>query len=88
MPCHDPDDSPTYLYGRISNLTRMLCGLCQATEDRMEYWPADVAEWWKAHQEDDRKRRAAEEAREREKELRAQALSKLSPEERRALRLD
>lgn len=44
--------------------------------------------WWREHQKADAERKARERREERDKELRAQALAKLTPAERRALGVD
>lgn len=46
-----------------------------------------LALWWTKHKKKDAERRAREEAKRREEELRASALSKLTPAERAALKL-
>lgn len=66
---------------------------CRALEALTEAGKADflllkddeTREWWIAHQEADRKAREKEEAQIRREELKAQALSKLTDEERAAL---
>ncbi len=45
----------------------------------------DLANWWEDHQEADRKREKEEAARKKRKNLRQQALEKLTPAERKAL---
>lgn len=45
----------------------------------------ELEDWWRAHQREDEKRRKREEAARRKAELKAQALAKLTEEERKAL---
>ena len=44
-------------------------------------------DWWAAHQEKDRARRRAEQAAKLKRQVKLQALAKLTPEERKALGL-
>lgn len=46
---------------------------------------AEVLKWWAEHKEQDRKRRAWERADRKKREVKKQALAKLTPEERKAL---
>ena len=47
----------------------------------------ELFDWWAAHQEKDRARRRAEQAAELKRQVKLQALAKLTPEERKALGL-
>lgn len=94
MPCSDGGpsyhDDPNTIR-RLDLATRLLCSLCRritkSGHDSLIYGDGELAQWWGKHQEADRKRVAAEEAeREREEVIEA-ALAKLSPKERRLLKL-
>lgn len=75
MPCRDyeppwgvghPD------YDRQHKLARMLCGLCKKSSDNIIASVPELWAWWQDHQEQDRKREAAEKAekeRQRKKEI-------------------
>ena len=81
----------------IDQMTRMLCSLCRAAEDNVEF-PHNVKKWWEKHQaadavREEKARKAADAAKRRKaaakrKEVVANAaLAKLNKEERKALGL-
>lgn len=95
MPCSD--GGPNYeevveKQRRLDKVTRMLCGICRRVNksgyDTLISNDAELTAWWSDHQAEDRKREAAAIV-EREKRRAVQtALSKLTPKERKLLRLD
>lgn len=68
---------------------------CKAMTELVEQGKADflilrddeVREWWEQHQEADRKAREEREKKEREDRIRREALAKLTPEEKRILKI-
>ncbi len=62
MPCRDnePDRSADAVQGRLDNVTKLLCELCQTMEDRVEMGPVHdvngLPEWFDRHKELDRQR--------------------------------
>lgn len=84
-------------YDRLHKLTRMLCGLCGRVEKLIEDSTGkpvtgsslvealekdnELYEWWKEHQEKDRKREADKAEAKRQKEIARKARAKLSDEE-------
>jgi predicted RNA-binding protein Jag len=91
MPCQDDGQGEYYARKerqatqvRLDRVTEMLCRLCSQNADRL---PGDINEWFRKHQEADRKRLAAELAAEVAAQKKAAALAKLTPEEKRMLGL-
>jgi len=80
---------PTHdLYGRLDTIDRdtaLLCKWCKANDVTKKSLELQI--WWRDHQKADAKRRAAQQALERQTHLKLQALAKLSKEEREALDL-
>ncbi len=77
---------------RVHDLTAMLCEACGHLPESffMNVRVREVrqlSEWWFTHQEVDKARIAREEAEEKKKQLAAQAMAKLSPEELEALNI-
>lgn len=73
-------------------VTRMLCTLCSVLEERYRtVWnnvvSYELRDWWTAHQEVDKKRRAAEAFAKHQTDVKKRALAKLSDEELAALGL-
>lgn len=90
MPCYDysPSEERDAAYDKIDKLTRMLCSLLKAGERHGGPTPpVEVRLWWEDHKKKDAKRLAEEKREKEEKQVRAAALKKLTPAERKALRL-
>lgn len=103
MPCYTPDDPPptqAQLNARgemtLAQHEAVLCGILTklATQvlpllDYAEIGvPHDlIRRWWIKHQAEDNVRRAREAQTQAQERLREQALSKLTPQERKALKL-
>lgn len=100
MPCRDYDsdvrlvDNPE-LKEKLDKTTRLLCFLCGKLElsnifvpDREKKTLEELQEWWKEHQEQDRVERKRLQAIEARKRLKANALAKLSTQEKKILGLD
>lgn len=99
MPCHtDPPSQTEIEYKRLEEfmeeigskkasldtMTRKLCSWCQGNNVRTKSLELQI--WWRDHQAWD-KRRLKEEAEERRKRLlRKNALARLTPEERQAIK--
>ncbi len=89
MPCEagpSPEDIKKQKEER-NILTRLACMMCKTLETRGEPIPEWAWEWWRNHQEADRRRLQLEKAEEMEKQLRADGWNALSPEQRKALGL-
>lgn len=99
MPCNSgpySDDDYTYRK-RIEKLEAMLCALCRVVDigdalKHIDWKQAGITEkefrdWWQEHQRRDIARREGELARERQAKLKRDALAKLTPDEREALRI-
>ncbi len=97
MPCSDggwPGDAIVEHSQRADRLARMLCGVMTTLK---AYHPVivrelcaedkELADWWKQHQEFDRRRIERENADKAKKQAKNAALAKLTPEERKALGL-
>ena len=97
MPCRDyysdswtnsrSDASERRLKAQADKLARIACKALQALqdmgkEDFLLLKDDEVREWWQQHQEADRKAREAEELKQRRKEAKARAMSKLTDEEK------
>lgn len=97
MPCRDyysdswtssrSDASEKRLKAQADKLARIACKALQALqdmgkEDFLLLKDDEVREWWQQHQEADRKAREAEELKQRRKEAKARAMSKLTDEEK------
>jgi hypothetical protein len=66
-------------------MTRTLCSWCQRNDVTKKSLELQI--WWRDHQKWDREREAAEKQEQERKRLRKSALSKLTPAERKALKL-
>lgn len=99
MPCYTEPPTKAELNARgdmvLGQLEAVLCGVLTAHGaallDTLDYAEigvpaALVKKWWRNHQEEDRERKAREAAQTRKNELREQALAKLTPAEREALK--
>jgi hypothetical protein len=76
---------------KLDDATRLLCKWCKELPEEFIYngrveGCRQLATWWDNHKEFDRKREEEEKAAKKKKQLRKQALSKLTKEERDALR--
>lgn len=73
----------------INRLTALLCEACGIIDKAGFGSPLspDLAAWWKQHQKDDRRRKAAEQSAIRKSQLKLRAMAKLTSEERDALGL-
>lgn len=92
MPCRDDRSSYDYSEERADKMTRIACKAMTELVDqgRAEFLlirDDEVREWWTAHQEFDRQRRAEEYQRETEDALKKEALAKLTDEEKQLLGL-
>ncbi len=96
MPCNSgmgSSFSGTDYEARRENdrMARVMCDMLRALEaqgvDVSIYGP-DAAKWWAEHKAHDARRKLQEETAKRQAEIREQALSKLSDEERAALGID
>lgn len=95
MPCRDDRDDCRQDYSdlqtKLDKVTRLLCGVCRATEKagggKLIAANKELNTWWKQHQEADRRREAAEQAERDQQAKRQAALDKLSPEERKLLNI-
>lgn len=103
MPCFDPgaDEDNRLELTRLRRLEATLCGVFRAMSlyseltlllERVDWKEVgvqrrDIEEWWAAHQAEDAARRTAEKERRRVARVRANALSKLTDEERAALNI-
>ncbi len=99
MPCRDYNEGFSYespkTQEKLDKVTRLLCGLCRKIEKSKNIQvkallystsaDEELGEWWKEHQEQDRKRLKAEQEQERKKNLKKNALLKLTTEERKVL---
>jgi hypothetical protein len=89
MPCVDPEADAEMAREdakKLNSLTDMLCRLCKLAERKFKL-PADIADWWKAHQAADLLREGEERQQRAREALKANALRKLTPQEQRALGL-
>lgn len=87
MPCEyeSPLDRERRQRNELDKLTRMLCETCkQATRTGITLRP-EVRAWWEQHQKADARRLEEEAEAARQDQLRNQALTRLSDEERKAL---
>jgi len=89
MPCRTEDwGDDTKEEKEIQKLTRMLCSACVGLETKGWDMPTlELKKWWEKHQKEDERRLAMERAERKKNRLRKQAISKLTPEERKALGL-
>lgn len=92
MPCRDWPEERVVSYEdtrKVDKLTRMLCFVMSRLDPTrasiLLHDNKELADWWKTHQEQDRRRLAYEAEQKRREDLKKSAKSKLSPEERRAL---
>jgi hypothetical protein len=91
MPCRT-EGGDTYesahLRRILDDVTRMLCAVLREREEGTPNpYTAELAQWWDRHKEADARRLAREQEEAQRKEQRQAALSKLTPEERKALNL-
>ena len=91
MPCRSEPDYDEPIRQRLDHVTKLLCGLCGRIEDSgdMRHIQADphLGVWWQAHKVADAKRKAEEQKKAKEDATRKAALAKLTPAERKLLRL-
>ena len=96
MPCRDYMDTPEYqadMQKKCDMLSRIACKALQHIEDSGDgleiliLKDPEIAEWWTAHKEADRKEQEKIKKEAEEKRIRKAALAKLTPEEKRILRL-
>lgn len=92
MACNDSGyQSSGYSQEYVDNLTDMLCTLCERVDGcgskmSSQIMPAKISKWWDKHQAADDERIAREEAAKLIKDLAKSAKSKLTKEERKALK--
>ena len=89
MPCRDEGadaHEKNELRDKVNHLTAMLCAVCEQL-DVLNVAPSDPAacKWWAEHLVSDELRRKAKAEADRQKQIRTDALAKLTPEQRRAL---
>lgn len=76
--------------GKVHELTALLCAVCLTLDEEIIYNGRDraarkLADWWDSHREADALREAALLEKEQRAKLRAEAMGKLTEEERDAL---
>lgn len=91
MPCYDgrePEILVAQLNKKINDLTRLLCNTGKDAEELgyISQMRGDFLQWWKEHKENDARNERERMEMERRKQLRDQAISRLTPEEVDALR--
>lgn len=90
MPCRSDYPTEDYYNSRLraelDEVTNMLCGVLRNYDTVLTLSP-ETRKWWKAHQEADRRREAAEAKRREADRKKAAALKKLTAEERKILGL-
>ncbi len=86
---YSDDDYLRMARAEREQLTRMLCEVCTRLDAEALAAIPELPEWWRKHQEDDRRRaeheRAAVESEAQHKATKRAALAKLTHAERRAL---
>lgn len=92
MPCRDgsyPEDTIRDQGARLDKLTRLLCEASRKLEksDRAGEMSQELRKWLEAHKIEDARREAQAREIAEASRLRKQALEKLTPAERRALKL-
>ncbi len=89
MPCeyYTPGERVSMLHSEVTDLTAMLCAALARLEEMQGSVPVNCDAWWKKHQVEDEKRRAAEQRCRDESLERTRALSKLTDAEREVLGL-
>jgi len=93
MPCMSYDDDPGYnnrqWKTKTDMLARIACNALSALEDinpaHPVFFDTEVSEWWNAHKEADAKAQAAKAEGLRRAQVKADALAKLTAEERKVL---
>ena len=94
MPCRSYEDDDYVSNPKVlrDKLARIACKALTHIEEmddggleKLILQEPEIAEWWSAHKEADRKAKEKEQAIEEKKRLRESALSKLTKEERAAL---
>ena len=93
MPCRDEGaerDAHKETRRRLDDVTEMLCAVLDALETaeepvRIDHLHITTQQWWSKHKAQDVQRIAEERRLEQQRETRARAYAKLTPEERRAL---
>lgn len=72
----------------ITDLTRILCTICQKLEDtkNLKLMTPAVRKWWKSHKEADAERKATKQAAKTREDLVKAVLGECTPEERAALK--
>lgn len=97
MPCRDYEtdyhDDAEELKEQCDRLARIACKAMEelernGIEDMLVLKDDEVRDWWMAHKEADRKAREKREKKERRERVKAEALAKLSEEEREVLGID
>ncbi len=85
MPCRGPDEDYS---AENHQLTRLLCSACKLLEAKGFPMPnLELERWWTEHKKLDAYRERQEQIERDKALLREQAIAKLTPEERKALRL-
>jgi hypothetical protein len=82
---------PDHYYGNVATLdadTAALCDWCRANPEAVLGQSLELQIWWRDHQRADEKKADEAVARARREQLKRIGLSKLTPEERKALGLD
>lgn len=96
MPCMSYDDDPHASSREWKKQTDKLARIaCKAMTELVKHGKADflilqdeeVRKWWEQHQAADRRAREMRERKEREARVRSEALSKLTDEEKKVLRI-
>ena len=96
MPCRDYMDTPEYqrdIQAKCDLISRIACKALQHIEDSGDglemliLKDPEIAEWWTAHKEADRKEQERLRKEKEEARIRKAALAKLTPEEKKILRL-
>lgn len=88
--CYYNNDDYSAVSQRLDNVTDMFCRTMLIVEQEIpinQLLPRDVLNWWEKYQEADKKRLAAEQAKQELEKRRMLALAKLTAEEQRVLGL-
>lgn len=91
MPCRYYTDAEEaeIATNQLHKLTRLLCRACTLLESagRKKQMGRELSAWWNQHQAEDRARKNEQREVRKKNALRKQALKKLTPKERQALRV-